>query len=133
MSAKPVVITIDGPAASGKGTLADRLARYYGFARLDSGRLYRATARHLLDAGGDPGDADAVTRAAEKVSATDLSDPALGRDESAVLASQISAYPGVRAALLQFQRDFAARPPGGAPGAGPQPPPASGEEHDPCR
>jgi cytidylate kinase len=117
VSAKPVVIAIDGPAASGKGTLADRLARYYGFARLDSGRLYRATARHLLDAGGDPGDADTATRAAEKVSATDLSDPALGRDEIAVLASQISAYPGVRAALLQFQRDFAARPPGGAPGA----------------
>lgn len=112
-----MVIAIDGPAASGKGTLADRLARHYGFARLDSGRLYRAAARHLLAAGDDPGDAAAATRAAEKVSPADLSDPALGSDEIAVAASRISAYPGVRQALLQFQRDFADRPPDGAAGA----------------
>lgn len=116
-SGKPVVIAIDGPAASGKGTLADRLARHYGYARLDSGRLYRATARHLMAAGGDPDDDQAATAAAKKVSPADLSDPALGRDEVAGVASRVSAHPGVRAALLAFQRDFAARPPEGAPGA----------------
>lgn len=114
---RPVVIAIDGPAASGKGTLADRLARHYGFARLDSGKLYRAAAWHLLAAGGDPGNEAEAAAAAGKVIAGDLSNPALALDETAVAASRISAWPAVRAALLQFQRDFAAHPPGGAPGA----------------
>jgi cytidylate kinase len=114
---KPFVIAIDGPAASGKGTLAARLATHYGFARLDSGRLYRAAARHLRDAGGAVTDSSAAVAAARRVRAEDLDDPALAADDIAVLASKISADPGVRAALLAFQRDFAAHPPGGAPGA----------------
>jgi cytidylate kinase len=113
----PVVIAIDGPAASGKGTLAAHLARHYGYARLDSGKLYRATARHLRDGGGNPDDPAAAEAAARQVTASELDDGELTHDEIAVLASQISAYPGVRAALLAFQRDFAAHPPGGAPGA----------------
>ncbi|MGE0651278.1 MAG: d(CMP) kinase, partial [Alphaproteobacteria bacterium] len=114
---KPFVIAIDGPAASGKGTLAARLAAHYGFARLDSGRLYRAAARHLRDAGGAVGDSSDAVAAAHRVRAEDLDDPALAADDIAVLASRISLHPGVRAALLAFQRDFAAHPPGGAPGA----------------
>jgi cytidylate kinase len=111
------VIAIDGPAASGKGTLAARLAAHYGYARLDSGRLYRAAARRLLAAGGDGSDAGAAARAAAEVTAEELSDPALGSDEIARLASKIAACPAVRAELLAFQRRFAEAPPGGAPGA----------------
>jgi cytidylate kinase len=113
----PLVIAIDGPAASGKGTLSARLSAHYGFPRLDSGRLYRATARRLRDAGADPDDAAAATRAAQAVTPGELDDPALGADDIAVLASRISGYSGVRAALLALQQDFAAHPPGGAGGA----------------
>lgn len=112
-----LVIAIDGPAASGKGTLSARLAAHYGFPRLDSGRLYRAAARHLRDAGGDADDEAAATRAARAVTPQELDDPALGADDIAVLASRISAYSGVRAALLALQQNFAAHPPGGARGA----------------
>ncbi|HEX9808462.1 MAG TPA: (d)CMP kinase [Alphaproteobacteria bacterium] len=114
---RPVVIAIDGPAASGKGTLADRIAAHFGFARLDSGRLYRAAARRLMDAGGDPGDEDAAAAAARAVRPGDLADPALASDDVARTASRIAALPAVRAALIAFQRDFARNPPGGAPGA----------------
>jgi cytidylate kinase len=113
----PVVIAIDGPAASGKGTLAARLADHFGYARLDSGKLYRAAARHLRDSGGDPDDPAAAEAAARQVTAGELNDAELARDEIAVLASRISAFPGVRATLLDFQRNFAAQPPGGGPGA----------------
>ena len=111
------VIAIDGPAASGKGTLAQRLAAHYGYARLDSGRLYRAAARRLIAAGGTGEDAQAAVRAAQAVTAEELADPELGTDQVAQMASRIAAYPEVRAALLDFQRRFASRPPGGAPGA----------------
>jgi cytidylate kinase len=114
---KPFVIAIDGPAASGKGTLAARLAAHYGFARLDSGRLYRAAARHLRAADGAVTDSRDAVAAARRVRGGDLDDPALAGDDIAVLASHISVHPGVREALLAFQRDFAAHPPGGAPGA----------------
>jgi cytidylate kinase len=116
-SRKPFIIAVDGPAASGKGTLAARLAAHYGFARLDSGRLYRAAARHLREAGGAAMDSTDAIAAARRVRAGDLDDPALAGDDIAVLASQISVHPGVREALLAFQREFAGRPPGGAPGA----------------
>ena len=111
------VIAIDGPAASGKGTLADRIATHYGLARLDSGRLYRATAKRLMDAGGDGDDDDAAARAAAEITADELDDAALGEDSIAQMASKIAAHPKVRAALLEFQRGFAHTPPGGAPGA----------------
>jgi cytidylate kinase len=111
------VIAIDGPAASGKGTLAHRIASHYGFARLDSGRLYRAVAKRLIDSGCKAEDRDAAAQAAAEIKPEDLDDSALGSDSVAHVASQIAAHKEVRAALLDFQRRFADAPPGGAPGA----------------
>ncbi|CAO3441653.1 Cytidylate kinase (EC 2.7.4.25) [Azospirillum argentinense] len=114
-----LVIAIDGPAAAGKGTLSKRVARAYGFAHLDTGALYRAVGVSVLRAGGDPADAEAAARAARALRPDDgiLNDPALRNDEAAQAASKVAAVPAVRAALLDFQRTFAATPPGGAPGA----------------
>jgi cytidylate kinase len=109
-----MIVALDGPAASGKGTLARRLAHHFDFAFLDTGLLYRATARHLAGAG--LGDA-AAEAAARRVRPADLDDPLLRREDIAQLASTVAAVPGVRAALLAFQRDFAAAPPGGKRGA----------------
>ncbi|MCC7271301.1 MAG: (d)CMP kinase [Alphaproteobacteria bacterium] len=112
-----MIIAIDGPAAAGKGTLARRLAAHFGLAYLDTGAVYRAVARRLLDAGAVPTDEAAALAAARTVTADDLHDPRL-RDEAVGRAtSVVSALPAVRAALLDFQRRFAARPPGGEPGA----------------
>lgn len=111
------VIAIDGPAASGKGTLARRVAAHFGFAHLDTGRLYRAVARRLLDAGIDPDDTDAAAEAARTVDPAGLNDPALGDDTVGAAASRVAAIPAVREALLRFQRDFARTPPNGAAGA----------------
>ncbi|MEQ8964575.1 MAG: d(CMP) kinase [Azospirillaceae bacterium] len=107
------VIAIDGTAASGKGTLARRLADHYGLPHMDTGAIYRACAKRLLDAGGDPDDPDDAERAAGAVTPADLDDPGLRTDAVAQAASKVSAVPGVRAALLALQQDFAARP-GGA-------------------
>lgn len=108
-----MIIAIDGTAASGKGTLARKLAAHLGLPHLDTGALYRACALHLIEAGGDPAsDADAVA-AARKVRPGDAENPALRTDAVAQMASKVSAVPAVREALLAFQRDFAARP-GGA-------------------
>lgn len=114
-----VIVAIDGPAAAGKGTLSKRVALAYGFAHLDTGALYRAVGVSVLRAGGDPADADAAARAARALRPDDgiLNDPALRSDEAAQAASKVAAVPEVRAALLDFQRRFAATPPGGAPGA----------------
>jgi cytidylate kinase len=111
------VIAIDGPAASGKGTLAQRLADHFGYARLDTGLLYRAVGLSLLRAGIDPNDAQAAEKAARALDPGLLSDTELRSDRAAEAASKVAVVPGVRAALLEFQRDFAARPPGGAKGA----------------
>ncbi len=111
------VIAIDGPAASGKGTLAKRLAAHFGFAHLDTGAIYRAVGRKVLRAGGDPADPAVATAAAAALSPEELHDPALRTDEVAQAASKVAAIDGVRAALLDFQRRFAAHPPGGAAGA----------------
>ena len=117
MAEAPVTVAVDGPAASGKGTLARRLAAHLGFARLDTGLLYRAAARRVLEAGGDPADGAAAARAARALTEADLAGGGL-RDEAVTrAASVVAAEPGVRAALLDFQRRFAAAPPGGAPGA----------------
>jgi cytidylate kinase len=113
---RPVVIAIDGPAASGKGTLAKRLARHYGYAYLESGRLYRAVAAKALDAGIDPADEVGATKAAQQLVATDFERPNLYDAATTKAASKVAVHPGVRAALLQFQRDFAAHPPAEAPG-----------------
>ncbi|CCQ72604.1 (d)CMP kinase [Magnetospira sp. QH-2] len=112
-----MIIAIDGPAAAGKGTLARRMAAHFGYAYLDTGLLYRATGWKVLQSGGDPEDAEAATAAAEALTPTELNNPDLRLDEAAQAASKVSAVPGVRAALLQFQRDFAHKPPEGKPGA----------------
>jgi cytidylate kinase len=107
-----VIIAVDGPAASGKGTIARALAAHYRLPHLDTGLLYRAVGLSVLRAGGDPGDA-ATALAACGFPAALLDDLAL-RDEAATeAASRVSVHPAVRAALLERQRDFALQP-GGA-------------------
>ena len=112
-----IVVAIDGPAAAGKGTLARRVAAHLGLAYLDTGLLYRATGRRVLDAGGNPDDPAQAEAAARALDPADLNRPDLRTDEVAQAASKVSAVPGVRAALLDFQRAFAARPPAGFKGA----------------
>lgn len=107
-----MIIAVDGPAAAGKGTLGRRLARHYGLAFLDTGALYRATALHALESGGDPADPAIAEAAARRVTGADIDDPRLREEAVAQAASVVAAIPAVRAALLAFQRDFAARPPG---------------------
>jgi CMP/dCMP kinase len=116
---QPVVIAVDGPAASGKGTLARRLAAELGYAYLDTGLLYRAVGLSLIRAGLDPADGEAATQAAAVFdpAAADFSDPALREEETGKAAGIVAAVPGVRAALIDVQRRFAADPPHGAPGA----------------
>ncbi len=111
-----MIVAVDGPSAAGKGTLARALAARLGFAYLDSGLLYRAVAA-MTTADDDPGFVEAARRAAEALTATDLERPGLRDERISHLASKVAAVPEVRTALLAFQRDFAANPPGGAPGA----------------
>jgi len=112
-----LTIAIDGPAASGKGTLARRLAERFDLAYLDTGSLYRAVGRDVLAAGLDPADAEAAAACARRLDPASLADPRL-RDEGVARASSVvAAHPPVRAALLDFQRQFAAHPPGGRCGA----------------
>jgi CMP/dCMP kinase len=117
VTALPFVIAIDGPAASGKGTLARRLAERFGFAHLDTGALYLAAALLVLDQAGDPADPVAAAAAARRVDVPLLSDPRLRANEVAGAASIVAAIPGVRRALLDLQRNFAAHPPKPAKGA----------------
>ena len=112
-----MIIAIDGPAASGKGTLARRLAVHFDFAHLDTGKLYRAVGLAVLRENTEPEDAGAALRKAQALRASDLDDPALAGDDAAVAASKVAAIPEVREALLDFQRTFAARPPNGGSGA----------------
>jgi CMP/dCMP kinase len=112
-----VIVAVDGPAASGKGTLARRLARHFGLAYLDTGLLYRAAGLKALDAGADPRDAAAAAAAARAVTLAALDDPRLRGERVAEAASIVAAIPAVRTALLALQRDFAHRPPGGLEGA----------------
>jgi len=112
-----VIIAVDGPAASGKGTLARRIAQHMGFAHLDTGRLYRAVGLAVIRAGRDPADAGAAEMAAVALDPGALNDPTLAGDEAAQAASKVAAIPAVRAALLEFQREFAKNPPGGSAGA----------------
>jgi cytidylate kinase len=112
-----MIIAIDGPAASGKGTLARRLAQHFNLAHLDTGGLYRAAALHALASGGDPADPKTAKAAAERVRADDLNDPRLRDEQVARASSVVAAIPAVRQALLAFQRGFAEHPPGGARGA----------------
>ena len=112
-----IVIAVDGTAASGKGTLAKRLAQHFGFAHLDSGALYRLTALAVLEAKGDPQkEADAV-KGAQTMDFNLAGDPRIRTDFVGQAASFVAAIPAVRAALLDFQRNFLDHPPGGSPGA----------------
>lgn len=112
-----MIIAIDGPAASGKGTLSRRLAEALGFAHLDTGKLYRAVGHAVQRAGDDPSDAEAAEKAARALDVSQLSHPDLTLDHVADAASKVAAIPGVRKALLDFQRGFAQSPPNGATGA----------------
>ncbi len=110
----PLIIAVDGPAASGKGTIAARLARTYGLPHLDTGLLYRAVGVGVLDAGGSLDDEAAAVTVARALKAESLQDAdRLTSGEAGEAASRVAGYPGVRAALLEFQRAFAAQP-GGA-------------------
>jgi cytidylate kinase len=106
-----MIIAIDGPAASGKGTLGRMLAEHYGYRHLDTGLLYRAVAKATVDVG-KPGDRAAAITAARNFDPAQLGDPALKTDTIGNVASVVSAIPEVRAALIEFQRRFAAQLPG---------------------
>ncbi|MFZ0695293.1 MAG: (d)CMP kinase [Alphaproteobacteria bacterium] len=108
---------MDGPAGAGKGTLAKRLAAHLGYAYLETGLLYRAVGLRTLRAGADPSDVDAAVKAAKELDPKDLEDSELRGDATANTASIVAAYPEVRKILIEFQRGFAAHPPGGARGA----------------
>jgi cytidylate kinase len=112
-----LILAIDGPAAAGKGTLARRLAAEYNLAYLDSGSLYRGTALTLLRDNLESPDEPAAVAAAQKLKPELLTDPDLRAEATGRLASQVAAIPAVRAALLDWQRDFAKRPPAGKQGA----------------
>ena len=106
-----MIIAIDGPAAAGKGTLARRLAQHLKLAYLDTGLIYRAVGKKVLIVGADPEDAAAAEAEARAMRPEDLQLEGLRTDEVAQAASKVSTVPGVRAALVEFQRDFAACPP----------------------
>jgi CMP/dCMP kinase len=109
---KGPVIAVDGPAASGKGTIARALARHFELPHMDTGLLYRAVALNLWRWGGDPSSEFEALRAADELGC-DPDDPELRSEPVSKIASMISAYPSVRAALLGRQQEFA-RQPGGA-------------------
>ncbi len=103
-----MIIAVDGPAASGKGTIARALAAHFGLPHMDTGLLYRATALNLMEMGGDPESEFAAARATD-LSQIDFADPQLKSEMVGGIASRISVYPHVREALLERQRRFAAR------------------------
>jgi CMP/dCMP kinase len=107
-----MIIAIDGPAASGKGTLGKRIAAHYSLIHLDTGKLYRAVARDTLAAGASPADQDAALAAAEALDLGTLSDPFLADGRLGEAASIVASHPAVRDALLAYQRAFARRKPG---------------------
>lgn len=107
-----MIITVDGPAAAGKGTLARRLADELGFDFLDTGALYRAVGLKVMRSGKNPADPAAALDAANNLDLDLLADPALRSEAAGNAASLVAAQPPVRAALLDFQRDFARNPPG---------------------
>jgi CMP/dCMP kinase len=107
-----MIIAIDGPAASGKGTLGKRLAAHFALRHLDTGLIYRAVAKALIDAGCAPDDRDRAIAAATALDPARFDEKALKSHAVGEAASIVSAIPEVRAALLAFQRDFAATPPG---------------------
>lgn len=112
-----IIVAVDGTAASGKGTLAKRLARHFNFAHMDSGALYRLTALAVLEQHGDPSnEADAV-KGARTIDLSRAGDPKIRSDIVGKASSQVAAIPAVRQALFAFQKSFLADPPGQSAGA----------------
>ena len=107
-----MIIAIDGPAASGKGTIGKRLAAHYGLRHLDTGLLYRAVGKTVLDAGHKLEDRQATIAAAQSLDLARFDEAVLKGAEAGEAASFVSAIPEVRAALVGFQRSFAASAPG---------------------
>lgn len=107
-----MIIAVDGPVAAGKGTLARRIAEKYGFKYLDTGALYRAVGLSLLQKGQDPEEAGLAVIAAKNVAEISLADPELRLEHVGNAASIVAANQGVRAALLEYQRDVAKHSPG---------------------
>jgi CMP/dCMP kinase len=107
-----MIIAIDGPAASGKGTLARRIAAAFGYGCLDTGLLYRAVARDVMESGGSLEDETLAARMARTLDASSLDDASLRLPGVGDAASVVAKFPAVRAALLDFQRQFAAQEPG---------------------
>lgn len=107
-----MIIALDGPAASGKGTLAKRLAAHYGLGHLDTGALYRAVARDMIAAGKSLDDEQAAAAIALNIDPGSLEDPGLRTPEIGEAASRVAKLKAVRAALVDYQRKFAARPDG---------------------
>lgn len=106
------IIAVDGPAASGKGTLSKRLAKQFDLKHLDTGLLYRAVGAQMLTAGGDLDDGQACAAIAQDLDLTALDPEFLAQHHIGEAASKVAVHPPVRAALLQAQRDFADHPPG---------------------
>jgi len=107
-----MIIAIDGPAAAGKGTIALKLAKHYGLNHLDTGLLYRAIGRLMTEQGLDVDNAAEAGAVARELKAKDLNHPDLRGREAGELASRVAVHPEVRAALVDFQRNFARTPPG---------------------
>jgi len=106
MQCRRLVIAVDGPAASGKGTIAKRLAAHFGLPHLDTGLLYRAVGWRSFQTG------EAPVEVAARLGSGDLDDPALRGDEAGQQASKVGAIPEVRANLLKFQKEFSSQAPG---------------------
>ena len=111
-----MIIAVDGPAASGKGTLTRKLAEHFNLARLDTGMIYRAVGLKALEIG-DPADENVAVEAARSLAFDDLDQAGLRDEAAGKAASQVAAIPAVRDILLIFQRNFAANPPNGKKGA----------------
>jgi len=107
-----MIIAIDGPAASGKGTIARQIASVYGLHHLDTGLLYRAVAKAMLDAGYPADDAEHATEIAIRLDPSKYEENALKLQPITEAASVVAAIPQVREALINYQREFATRPPG---------------------
>lgn len=107
-----MIIAVDGPTASGKGTIAAQLAKHYGLRRLDTGSLYRAVGLAVLDAGGEPGDEAAAVAAAEALDLGAIDENRIRSSAAGLAASKVAALPAVRIVLRRAQRTFAADPAG---------------------
>jgi len=107
-----MIIAVDGPTASGKGTIAKQLAAHYGLKRLDTGALYRAVGLAVIDAGGDPADQDAAVAAAERLDLGAIDEARIRSSVAGMAASAVAAIPAVRAVLRRAQRAFASDPAG---------------------